>query len=174
MDSAFDFERCFRIAFHWLVASGSRVEQQVQSLQRRCTQFGLYLISLPEYSACRDTHVLGFVAPPFLTVRDAEKAKEAENSLMKDLDFIRDSCHQGIDLCDLKEYSEGFDFEATKYSKKVSGKQYVHISGGVFVRVIEDKKGWKGFFWVENRSLLDKENLHCKVNDLFKKFQSYF
>mmetsp|Transcript_18393 Transcript_18393/g.42132 ORF Transcript_18393/g.42132 Transcript_18393/m.42132 type:complete len:304 (-) Transcript_18393:258-1169(-) len=174
MDSTFDFWRCYRIAFHWLAASGSRLEQQVQSLQRRCTQFGLFLVSLPEYSALSDMHVLGFTAPPFLPVHDIKKARAAENSLVDTFNFIRDSCHRGSDLCDLMEYREGFEFRTAKsYAKnRVAGRQYIHVSGGIFVRVVEDIKGRKGFFWVRNRSFLsDRKDLHSELEDLFQKFR---
>lgn len=50
MDSVFDTKQTYHISFHWLVASGSKVDAQVQLLQRRCTQYGLNLIPFPQYS----------------------------------------------------------------------------------------------------------------------------
>jgi hypothetical protein len=48
VDSVFDTARSYRIMFNWLVASSAKVETQVQLLHRRCTQFGLHLISFPQ------------------------------------------------------------------------------------------------------------------------------
>ena len=48
IDPKFDTSRSYRIMFNWLVASSSKVETQIQLLQRRCTQFGLKLISFPQ------------------------------------------------------------------------------------------------------------------------------
>jgi hypothetical protein len=48
IDPTFDTMASYRIMFNWLVASSSKVETQLQLLQRRCTQFGLKLISFPQ------------------------------------------------------------------------------------------------------------------------------
>ena len=48
IDSVFDTTRSYRIMFNWLVASSSKVEDKIQLLHRRCTQFGLNLISFPQ------------------------------------------------------------------------------------------------------------------------------
>ena len=49
MSSFFDPGRVFRIGYHWLVGSASRVESEVKGLSRRCAQFGLRLQQFPEY-----------------------------------------------------------------------------------------------------------------------------
>lgn len=51
LDSTFDTRRSYRIMTNWLVASSSKVETQVQLLQRRCIQFGLKLIPVPQLSS---------------------------------------------------------------------------------------------------------------------------
>jgi hypothetical protein len=48
IDPTFDTTTSYRIMFNWLVASSAKVETQLQLLQRRCTQFGLKLISFPQ------------------------------------------------------------------------------------------------------------------------------
>jgi hypothetical protein len=50
IDPIFDTSRSYRIMFNWLVATSTKVETQLQLLQRRCTQFGLKLISFPQTS----------------------------------------------------------------------------------------------------------------------------
>jgi hypothetical protein len=48
IDPVFDTSMSYRIMFNWLVASSAKVETQLQLLHRRCTQFGLKLISFPQ------------------------------------------------------------------------------------------------------------------------------
>ncbi len=52
--STFDTSSSYRIMFNWLVASSGKIETQVQLLHRRCTQFGLHLISFPQTTISRD------------------------------------------------------------------------------------------------------------------------
>jgi hypothetical protein len=54
IESTFDTSSSYRIMFNWLVASSSKVEAQVQLLHRRCTQFGLHLISFPQTTISRN------------------------------------------------------------------------------------------------------------------------
>ena len=54
LGSTFDSSCSYRIMFNWLVASSAKVEAQVQLLHRRCTQFGLYLVSFPQTTISRD------------------------------------------------------------------------------------------------------------------------
>lgn len=54
VDSTFSTSSSYRIMFNWLVASSAKVEAQVQLLFRRCTQFGLQLMSFPQTSIERD------------------------------------------------------------------------------------------------------------------------
>jgi hypothetical protein len=46
----FNTKRTYRIIFNWLVASSSKVDSQVQLLQRRCTQYGLQIFVFPQRS----------------------------------------------------------------------------------------------------------------------------
>ena len=57
MDSTFDTGRTYKIMLHWLVASAIKVEAQVQLLQRRCTQYGLRLVSFPHDSISSDVQL---------------------------------------------------------------------------------------------------------------------
>lgn len=50
LDSSFDTKKSYHILVHWLVANGSKVEAHIQLLYRRCTQYGLNLVSVPQYS----------------------------------------------------------------------------------------------------------------------------
>jgi len=52
-DSNCDTRRTFRITILWLVAVASKIDNQAQLLHRRCSQFGLKLVSVPHYSCLR-------------------------------------------------------------------------------------------------------------------------
>lgn len=54
VDPEFDTRRSYRIVVQWLAASSSKVETQMQLIQRRCTQYGLKLIGIPELSMSPD------------------------------------------------------------------------------------------------------------------------
>lgn len=54
LDSVFDTSRSYRIMFNWLVARTSKVETQVQLVQRRCVQYGLELVSFPQTCISKD------------------------------------------------------------------------------------------------------------------------
>ena len=54
VDPSFDTKRSYRIIVQWLAASSSKVETQLQLLQRRCTQYGLKLVSIPQLSITPD------------------------------------------------------------------------------------------------------------------------
>lgn len=52
-DSNCDTRRTFRITIQWLVAVASKIEQQAQLLHRRCSQYGLKLVSVPHFSCLK-------------------------------------------------------------------------------------------------------------------------
>lgn len=52
-DSNFDTRRTFRITIQWLVAVASKIDQYAKNLQRRCSQYGLKLVSVPHFSCLR-------------------------------------------------------------------------------------------------------------------------
>lgn len=52
-DSNFDTRRTFRMTIQWLVAVASKIDQQAKNLQRRCSQYGLKLVSVPHFSCLR-------------------------------------------------------------------------------------------------------------------------
>lgn len=52
-DSNCDSRRTFRITIQWLVAVASKIDQHAKNLQRRCSQYGLKLVSVPHFSCLR-------------------------------------------------------------------------------------------------------------------------
>ena len=57
MDSTFDTQRTYKIMLHWLVASAKNIEAHVQLLQRRCSRYGLRLVSFSQDSVSGDLYL---------------------------------------------------------------------------------------------------------------------
>jgi hypothetical protein len=141
VDSTFDTSWSYRIMFSWLVASSGKVDAQIQLLQRRCTQYGLNLVVFPQTTVSRNVYLYPFKAPAILTVRDKTKANCIDRSLIK-LDFI----HDGVFFTDVKSILECIedpnDFVFGKrWTTSVTGRQFVHRSGTLIVRVLTDNNG---------------------------------
>jgi hypothetical protein len=141
VDSTFNTAWSYRIMFNWLVASSGKVDTQVQLLQRRCTQYGLNLVPIPQITVSRSPYLYPFKAPTILTVRSKEKAALLDAALA-DIDFL----HDGVFYTDTKAILEciekGYQFSfGQRWGVPATGRQFVHRSGTLFVRILTDKKG---------------------------------
>jgi len=141
IDSTFDTSWSYRIMFSWLVASSGKVETQVQLLQRRCTQYGLNLVPFPQVTVSRSVYLNPFKAPAILTIRNKEHARRLDRALTK-IDFLHDGVfHTDIKtILDCMEDSHDFHFER-RWGMPVPGRNFVHRSGTLFVRVLTDRNG---------------------------------
>jgi len=161
IDSTFDTTWSYRIMLHWLVASSGKVDAQIQLLQRRCTQYGLNLIPFPQITVSRNVFLNPFKSPSFFTVRDPAQARRLD-AILDDLDFI----HDGVFATDARTileciepesddddddtYNDNddhrddgvlFDLGHRRWSNTVLGRQFVHRSGTLFVRLLTDAMG---------------------------------
>ncbi len=57
IDSQFNTSKTYRVMFLWLSASASKVDAQIQLMQRRCSQYGLRLVSFPQLSITNDIFI---------------------------------------------------------------------------------------------------------------------
>jgi hypothetical protein len=139
VDSTFNTSWSYRIIFNWLVASSGKVDAQVQLLQRRCAQFGLNLVPFPQISVSRSLYLNPFKAPAIFCIRSKITSEDLDSAL-GEIDFL----HDGVFYTDVKEILEciesGNDYSLP--SLGVTGRQLVHRSGTLFVRVFTDRKGW--------------------------------
>lgn len=141
IDSTFDTSWSYRIMFNWLVASSGKVDTQVQLLQRRCTQYGLKLVPFPQISVSRNSFTNPFKAPAILTIRFKIDVLLLERALSQ-VEFV----HDGVFHTDVGPVLAGMDdggifsFD-TRWGRTVTGKQFVHRSGTLFVRVLTDRNG---------------------------------
>lgn len=141
VDSTFDTSWSYRIMFSWLVASAGKVDTQIQLLQRRCTQYGLNLIPTPQITVSKNVYLNPFKAPAILTIRNKEHCRKLDRALTK-IDFL----HDGVFATDVKtvldcmEGGHDFHFER-RWGIPVPGRNFVHRSGTLFVRILTDRNG---------------------------------
>ena len=145
LDATFDTSWTYRIMFNWLVASSGKVDSQVQLLQRRCTQYGLRLIPFPQITVSRNVYLNPFKAPAVLTVRHRSIDKLSLDRKLVEMDYVYD----GVFLTEVAAILEciqedGFVYlfpRRHRFSESIAptmGKQFVHRSGTLFVRVLRD------------------------------------
>jgi hypothetical protein len=142
LDSNCDTRRTFRVTIQWLVAIGSKIDNQQQLLHRRCAQYGLNLIRVPSYSSLSLCFMNPFAVPITIPVRNKSCVDSLEKALTNDFDFVYDDSHMA-DPNELVDFLDGFDFSVNRWSmnrrkKFVPAKQYLHRTGTLFVRLLRD------------------------------------
>jgi len=158
LDSTFDTSWSYRIMFHWMIASADRVEAQVQLLQRRCTQYGLNLVPFPESSVSRSIYLFPFKAPALFEIHEKEKVAMLDRKISADLDYV----HDGVFYTDIRpvleciENPEAYDF-GKRWSRPPAGRQFVHRSGTLFVRILTDRRGRSIVIVLRNGIYTNKE-----------------
>jgi len=166
ISSTFDTSTSYRIMFNWLVASSTKVETQLQLLQRRFTQFGLNFISFPQTTVSWDLFIHALVVPTFVTIRDKNKAEAVEDALLK-LDFVYD----GITITSpqfLECINNSDDYRFPHYRsgrvKAIPSPQFVHRSGALFIRKIKDRQGKVILVGIENHRHASDENMFRDIS----------
>lgn len=142
-DATLDTTWSYRIIFSWLVGSSGRVDTQVQSLKRRCKQFGLRLIPFPHISASRNPFLQSFKAPAIFTLEEPPKAEQLDLKLASS-GYIHDGVFKTdhIPLLDCIGKSDVFKFKSSRFGARfVTGRQLVHRTGTLFVRILTDTTG---------------------------------
>lgn len=176
-DSNCDTRRTFRITILWLVAVASKIDNQAQLLHRRCSQYGLKLVSVPHYSCLKSCFMNPFAVPISRPIRNKTCVDKIETALTNDFSFVYDGDHMSdpneIDCLD------GFDFEVNKWSIKkrkkfVPARQYLHRSGTLFTRILRDTRGSAIIFMYLNPRHIagDKQLLQC-ARTVFHNVEQY-
>ena len=177
IDSVFETTRTFRIIFNWLVASTSKVEAQVQLLQRRCVQYGLELISSPQVCISRDLFLNPLAIPEIFCIRQPGKVGDASNWLLES-DFIDDGIHMtDPSYLGAIENKHEFSFplnRRTNQIRSVGCRQFIHrATGAVFVRMIVDDQGLLILAVILNKRRIRDKNLMEKSKSLVERIQSF-
>jgi hypothetical protein len=152
----FDTRKSFRIIFKWLVSSAIKVDAQIQALQRRCSQYGLQLVEVPEISVRSNVFLNPLSYPESISVPCSEKAIEIENALVHNFRFCDDGKYHVFP----KDAEKIFGVKLAVNSrgsawKRVLVQQYIHRTGTLFVRLLHDiQQQSVTFIFIENRRLI--------------------
>jgi hypothetical protein len=173
IDSVFDTCRTYRIMFNWLVASTSKVEGQVQLVQRRCAQFGLELISTPQICISNDIFLNPFAIPEIFYIRKSGKLDSVRCWLEAE-DFIDDGVHM-TDPSFLNGIGKPDEFRFhLKRVKNVACRQLIHRpTSAIFARLLVDEKDWIVIAFILNRRRIRERNLMSTTVMLTEKFQAH-
>jgi hypothetical protein len=143
-DSNCDTRRTFRLTIQWLVCVASKIDNQARLLRKRCSQYGLKLVSVPNFSCLKSCFMNPFAVSITKPVLDKSCVDAIEKALTNDFNFVYDGNHMSdpneIDCLD------GFKFTVNKWSIKkrkalVPARQYLHRTGTLFTRLLRDTRG---------------------------------
>ena len=165
VDKQFVPRKSYRIIFKWLICSAAKVEDQVKMLQRRCSQYGLFLVNSPEMSSYSDIFLNPYHRPETISVPNREKSQLVERALIQQFGF----CDDGKKLVRSEDAEKAFGvkFRPIENKCKRSGKtilkyhawvqQYIHRSGTLFVRLLHDANQSVTLVFLENRRLIGND-----------------
>ena len=130
LGATFSARRTFHISFCWLVASGAKVDKHVQMLSRRASQFGLKLITVPQYALSENMYLHPLISPTLVIVANKRVAMSAETFLTESHDFVDDG-QLIIDSKDLDQEQAGyFEFQIDRCHRHSKGRtQYWKCRG---------------------------------------------
>ena len=163
VDSVYHTERTFGIVFAWLVASAHNIETIINLVQRRCLDYGLELICVPQASLSGSMYLNPFLRPEVVEIKCSTETKydEIESSLYQQFDFVNDGVRR-IEKEDVKDYL-GNDLEVFGFCNRgrneVYAQQYMHLSGVMFIRLHRKKDGTALYLFLENRKLQTLRNI---------------
>ena len=144
------------MSFLQLVASSGKVDTQVQLLQRRCIQFRLNLITSSEGSVSKMLFLNPFRSPVIFTIMDP-KCVESLDHKLAEIDFIHDGVFPtNRHFLDCIDRGEELDF-GSKWSKLPVGRQYVHRTGVLYVRILQDRNRKAALVAIANNMFLLKD-----------------
>lgn len=156
LDATFNTTWTYRIMVSWLSASTTKMDTQIQSLQRRCTQYGLTLIPAPHVSVSRSVFLNPFRAPTLFSVRDRFKVPSLYAKLPA-ADYIYDGVFP-TEATSVAECIEGgSDFKFRRWGKQPHARQFIHRTGSLFVRIIVDRQGWALIVAYANYRLIGRD-----------------
>lgn len=156
IDTAYYTDKTFGLVFGWLVASAHHIETIINLVQRRCLEYGLDFICVPQTSLNSNMYLNPFLRPEIVEIKGPNKdvCFEIERSLYEEHDFVNDGVRtvkkEDIEGR-LNDKPEIFGFDNGK--SKVHAQQYMHLSGIMFIRLLKKKNGGATYLFLENRKL---------------------
>ena len=121
-----------------------------------CTQFGLKLVPFPQLSVSKEVFLNPFKAHVTFKIESKESVDRLEGALDR-LDYLHDGVFytdaQAIKDCIPSDYEFG-----RRWSRTIAGRQFVHRSGTLFVRILTEIKGRAIIIVFNNYNYLNKED----------------
>ncbi|XP_028415172.1 GATOR complex protein DEPDC5-like isoform X2 [Dendronephthya gigantea] len=173
-------DNVYLVHLHWLVASGSVINQLVQSWARKVTLYGFHLVPVPTFQpdgqlARSDPFTSAHHIPLDVTwlrehasFQDISKQEFKtrvflfQEAILKRFGFIKDfPYNDGIYSC----YKDGHN----------SVFRYIHYTGGLFMTLVNDDSDSFGYVWTLNYTItkrwkssvtLDQDAIRTLVKDL--------
>ena len=145
VNKVWDTRMTFRIVLKWLVSSAIKVDAQIQMIQRRTSQYGLHLVTVPDFSAKSNLYLNPLMRPESICVSDRNKALMVERALVANYGF----CDDDKRVVFARDVEKTFDIKVSE--KRVYARQYIHRSGTLFVRLLRDINQSITFVFLENR-----------------------
>lgn len=130
----------------------------------RCTQYGLKLIQFPQLSVAKEIYLNPFKAHVIFKVESVTSVDSLDTALDA-LDFL----HDGVFFTDVEAIKDCVpsDMEFGR-SHSAKGRQFVHRSGTLFVRVLNDLRGRALVVVFDNYIYLNKDDKAKRIcQDVF-------
>jgi hypothetical protein len=120
------------------------------------------LVRFPQISVSKNVYQNPFKAPATFAVRDKEKVRKLD-SLIETLDYV----HDGVFFTDARTLKDCIDPDdefqfGERWSRPAAGRQLVHRSGTIFVRILTDNNGLALVVVLANYLFMQKDDHKMK------------
>ena len=183
-DKSFRTDRCYRITLQFLVCTGSTMLEFTSSLNKLCKKGNILMMQVPEYThPWQNPYIHAFLVPLHLPMPLAEQhclTRIVEDAMVKRYGFVLEADNEwspatlmttAAALSATATNSTSTTTTTTTTGEKESdlwaGKQYLHRTGGAFVRVLKD-----GLLWIPNR-MTNTRAVWKDIQQLFVVFRSF-
>ena len=181
-DKSFRTDRCYRMTLQFLVCTGSTMLDFTSSLDKLCKKGNISMMQVPEYThPWQNPYIHAFLVPLHLPMKLAEHrglTQIVEDAMVKrygfvleaDMEWSPDTVMMTAAALSTAASLEGSINSTTtggKESDLWAGKQYLHRTGGAFVRVLKD-----GLLWIPNR-MTNTRSVWKDLQKLFVVFRSF-
>ena len=170
-DKSFRTDRCYRITLQFLVCTGATMLDFTSSLNKVCKKGNILMMQVPEYThPWQNPYIHAFLVPLHLPMPLSKKlglVKIVEDAMVSRYGFVLEADVEWS-LNDTQESASSSILQEGSgtttgglESDRWAGKQYLHRTGGAFIRILKD-----GLLWIPNRMLYTRK----KWNDILKLF----
>ena len=172
-DKSFRTDRCYRITFQFLVCTGAAMSDFTTSFNRTCKKGNILMMQVPEYThPWQNPYIHSFLVPlhlPMPLARHLDLVKIVEDSMIHRYGFVLEAdVEWSVDAATATEPSRSSSTVLEgEESDRWAGKQYLHRTGGAFVRILCD-----GLLWIPNRMTATR-NKWKDVQELFVVFRTF-